>query len=167
MTRTYWTLDDIMYNSWFYVTKIGNFSLSFVISKENAWKEDNQQWVGGRRTGYFTNIISLIFWIYKWGNRPRTVLRLKSYCSDAFFFFQSLDALGLLCCTWPFPSYCQQGYSVAVVRLLIVLTSSLQNTAPRECWFRTCGTGGYVAPGTCILPWLESNPCPLHGQAWF
>ena len=105
-------------------------------------------------------VISLIFWIYKWGNRPRTVLRLKSYCSWMLFFFSlwlhwvSFAAHGLSLVT------ASSGYSAAVLRLLIVLTSHCRTWLLGSAGFRTCGTGGWLPRGTCILPWLGIEPMP-------
>ena len=103
-------------------------------------------------------VSSLIFWIYEWGNRPGTVLRLKSYCSWMLFFFSIFGCTGSSLLHVGFPWLLPAVATlVAVLRLLIILTHC--RTRPLgSAGFSSCGTGAWLLRGMCILPWLGIEP---------
>ena len=66
--------------------------------------------------------------------------------------FICLAPLGLCCCTWPFCSCGELGYSLgAVRRLLIVVASLVEHVDSRACGLSSCGAQACLLRGVWDL----------------
>ena len=77
-----------------------------------------------------------------------------------------MAVVGLPCCMWAFSSCGEQGYSLGVVRgLLIAVASLVTEHRLRGSGFSSCGTQDQEwLEGSGAQAQQGSNPCPLHWQ---